>query len=915
MRLVERDEQLRCLSDVLAESAAGRGAVVSLEAPASCGRTALLDAFTRRAREHGALVLTATCSATEQDLPFAALSQLLHHPRVPGELADLPEVALPPDAVTPELARILHAVWRALLVLATEQPVVLAVDNVASADQASRLCLLHLAARLGSARVLVAITDDVEPSRRHLGFRAELSRHAHFRRLRFGPLSRGGVEALLTARWDESTVADRIAEVFRISGGNPLLVRALADDYEAAGTARRDGYGLAVLSWLHRGEPAATDVVRGLAVLGEDTSTAELATLLRASPDTVDQALGALTTAGLLEKGRLPHPVARDAVLDALPAADRAELHRRAARVRHEHGGPLSSVADHLLEAGRGPAPDQDEEWVVDVLLDAADSAAAEGDLARAVACLSRAHDACRDDHRRILVLARLADVEWQSNPLTTAATCLTRLVEGASSGVLGSREQLVVIRYLLWHGRHDEADEVLAEVRASDANGVDGQLADFETWLTLAHPRMARRHRPVSAPRDRLTEVTADDPWLRVTAAMSELVAAGRSRDAADSAERCLSGLRFRQRSCWSEEAAALALQILAGVDRLDTAARWCHRLLAEASADAVTWRATITSALADIALRTGDLVGAVTHGRAALALLPPKAWGVTVGAPLSSIVLAATRKGEYAVAADHVRQPVPSALFESRHGPRYLYARGHYHLAVNHGHRALADFLSCGELLRGWGLDLTSMVPWRTSAAEAWLHLGNHDQARQLAYEQTARSDAGNPRTRALSLRMLAATSPADRRPELLTEALELLEQCGDRYEQAQVLTDLSHGHHVLGENRRARMVFRRAWHLAEVTGAALLLQKLLRADEHPAVSPTPPPLATRRCADTTALTASEHRVASLAVLGCSNREIAAKLHITVSTVEQHLTRIYRKLNIKRRRDLPVELGVGIL
>ncbi|WP_030106693.1 ATP-binding protein, partial [Actinoalloteichus caeruleus] len=67
MRLVERDEQLRCLSDVLAESAAGRGAVVSLEAPASCGRTALLDAFTRRAREHGALVLTATCSATEQD--------------------------------------------------------------------------------------------------------------------------------------------------------------------------------------------------------------------------------------------------------------------------------------------------------------------------------------------------------------------------------------------------------------------------------------------------------------------------------------------------------------------------------------------------------------------------------------------------------------------------------------------------------------------------------------------------------------------------------------------------------------------------------------------------------------------------------------------------------------------------------
>ncbi|AUS81086.1 hypothetical protein C1701_25190 [Actinoalloteichus sp. AHMU CJ021] len=89
---------------------------------------------------------------------------------------------------------------------------------------------------------------------------------------------------------------------------------------------------------------------------------------------------------------------------------------------------------------------------------------------------------------------------------------------------------------------------------------------------------------------------------------------------------------------------------------------------------ADDVTWRAMISSVLADIALRTGDLVGAVTHGRAALHLLPPTARGVTVGGPLSSVVLVATRKGEYAVAAEYVHQPVPSALFDSRHGPRCL-------------------------------------------------------------------------------------------------------------------------------------------------------------------------------------------------------------------------------------------------
>ncbi|MEY9969557.1 DNA-binding NarL/FixJ family response regulator, partial [Streptacidiphilus sp. MAP12-16] len=36
----------------------------------------------------------------------------------------------------------------------------------------------------------------------------------------------------------------------------------------------------------------------------------------------------------------------------------------------------------------------------------------------------------------------------------------------------------------------------------------------------------------------------------------------------------------------------------------------------------------------------------------------------------------------------------------------------------------------------------------------------------------------------------------------------------------------------------------------------------------------------------------------------------EIARDLFITVSTVEQHLTRVYRKLNVTRRSDLPGEL-----
>ncbi len=57
---------------------------------------------------------------------------------------------------------------------------------------------------------------------------------------------------------------------------------------------------------------------------------------------------------------------------------------------------------------------------------------------------------------------------------------------------------------------------------------------------------------------------------------------------------------------------------------------------------------------------------------------------------------------------------------------------------------------------------------------------------------------------------------------------------------------------------------------------------------------------------------LSDAERRVAELAAHGLSNREIARKLYITVSTVEQHLTRVYRKLGVRRRVDLgQVDLG----
>jgi DNA-binding CsgD family transcriptional regulator len=59
---------------------------------------------------------------------------------------------------------------------------------------------------------------------------------------------------------------------------------------------------------------------------------------------------------------------------------------------------------------------------------------------------------------------------------------------------------------------------------------------------------------------------------------------------------------------------------------------------------------------------------------------------------------------------------------------------------------------------------------------------------------------------------------------------------------------------------------------------------------------------------------LTASQRRTAELALTGATNREIAQTLFVTVKTVENHLSSVYRKLDISRRDELPRALGMTV-
>lgn len=118
------------------------------------------------------------------------------------------------------------------------------------------------------------------------------------------------------------------------------------------------------------------------------------------------------------------------------------------------------------------------------------------------------------------------------------------------------------------------------------------------------------------------------------------------------------------------------------------------------------------------------------------------------------------------------------------------------------------------------------------------------------------------------------------------------------------------LLHGEWLLGPGGRvddARHELRTAHALFDAMGAQLFAERaatgLRTTGQH----------VRSRGADQTVpdLTEQEARVARLAAEGASNLEIAARLFVSTSTVEFHLTKVYRKLGITSRRRLGAALS----
>ena len=762
---------LTFLQGQLLESGTGPGRTVLVSGDPGSGKTTALRTFVDHAGKNtDALVLSGTGTPDEQPLRAGILEQLISNSGIPEDTRQ--EIGRVISSVDGDDIRFIHEAGAALLDIARERPVVIAVDDVHLADDWSVRLLCHLHRRIGSSRLLVVLTRwtrvDAAPSP-HADL-AELT----CLRIRLDPACAEGV-----AVDDQETPIDALHAALR--------------------------------RW---GQPMA-ETSRAIAILAEHADTESVVRFVGGPTSVVEDMIGALTRADLVLDGRFREPHVAGAVLAELSADELTGLHRRAATVVYERGRGALVAARHLVAVGQAEAG-----WSLEILREAAEQAAASDDAGFAARCLELAAVTVTEEREQLRIRAALARAIWRSDPEIASRNVRPLRDAVRSSSSTPVDDASILVRDALWRGDRESLSAALNQLTCADPQ------ARAEIRLAcLWH----------FGPKDFVPEPadSTDSPWPHVTEMLADGWLSGAGGKAATSAELIL---RSRRLADLSLEALAIALCTLPDAERAE---RWCARLIAEAAdRGAVTWQALLGAVHAMLRLRSGDPAGAADEAAAALGLLSTEGWGAAIGFPLSVLVLAHTKAGNHAAAADALRVPVPAAMFGTLNGSRYLHARGCHHLAVNRVLAAVGDLQRCQHTADeewGDGSRPAALVPWRRDLAEAMARLSEQIEGTRIA------APAKSWTTR---LTVQVARAYEHTTPRLMS-----------------------------------------------------------RVREDTAVS-------AKAGEDAAELSEAELRVAELAAAGRSNREISGDLYVTISTVEQHLTRVYKKLGVAGRSGLAARL-----
>ncbi len=895
--LLGRQAEQAAIDRLVQRARSGQGGGLVLRGEPGIGKSALLAHASQRAEEMG--VLRSDGVEAESTLAYATLHRLLRP--ILDQAGCLPEpqaralrVALGLQAgPAPDQFLVAVAALTLLSEIAGERPLLCLVDDAHWADTPSVQALTFVARRLDAEPValLLALRDGHDR-------RVEV---AGLPELRLTGLDPEAAAALLDLRWGASispAVRDRL---LREVAGNPLALLelpgalsghdALPDPLPLVGKLEQ-----AFQERARRHDPATRTVL----LLAAADGSGQLATVRHAA-GALGLDPGLLESEGLADLVRIDgptiaflHPLVRSGVYHgASPAARRAAHQALADALESQEAGD-DRRAWHRAKAATGP----DDEVALELEGSAWRTLERAGHGA-AAAALERAAELSRSlvDKSRRLVAA--ADATWHGGDTARARA----LLDGAERFDAGDAAVRLDIRYLrglielhagvpsdglaillpaarqavrlkhrraprmllaagdaAFHAGEDVAGEIGQLMAGLPADGEPGQAALIRLHQMVSPP--GRAADPVQLRRDLAGVEELDDP--------EALVRAGNLAHQlghAALARRLRAKAVARARALGAAGTLAWALHYLV-LDELV-----CGRL-AWAQASAVEgWR---------LALETGQPNVACQH-QAALAGL----------AVLRGEAEQAHRLAEGALAEATVRRLVGAAVAARHALAESAFLAGRPEEAIEQL-EGLLRLVPLGH--RGIGL---YAVP---DLVEAAVRAGQTERGRQWHARHLAWAEgASSAQARALAARsraLLASGAEADRR---FQEALRLHAQTDRPLDHAR--TALLYGEFLRRDRRRAeaRPPLRTAVEIFEQLGASAWTQRARRE-----LRATGQTVRKRHPSNLDQLTSQELQIVRAVGEGLTDREVAAQLFISPRTVDYHLRKIFRKLEIRSRAEL---------
>jgi DNA-binding CsgD family transcriptional regulator len=822
---------------------------------------------------------------------------------------------------------VMHGLYWLAVNASAAAPLLVAVDDLHWADQASLRFVLYLAERLAGLPVALALSWRVAETGDDADHLARLEQAAADGAVFLTALSQSGVRALLTREFGIVPAEQFVTASHAVTGGNAFLLRELVRQLRADGIRPDEetaaqvaalgprSVARAVALRVARLGPAAGELARAAAVLGDGAQLRHAAMLAGVGLADAAAAADGLAGIGVFEPGtplRFVHPIVRTAVHDDIPRASRGLRHAEAARLLAAEGADLDAVCAHLLVCE--PAGSAE---VVERLRAAAARAVGRGAPESAVAYLRRALAETADVSLRVLLARELGRAEKVLGD-PAAAEHLRESLRLTSDPAMRAAVVPDLAELLLLAGQWEAGTTLVREALAelADRDVPSGELATaimarLRSWwagLSAYDPHL------VGELDQRLGELRSaargPDVASRRLAGLLAGVLAWRGERGPGVLELLDHALDHGRLLARVDSDSLMAAQALLGpvmLEQLDRAEELADQLLAQSRSRGSVVGLVIAGCMhAAVGARRGELVGAETDVRTVVEIAVE--YGIAFAIP-SALWYGADalieRPGLADIAALADVAGLPPDFARTASGALLREVRGRLALAAGDLSTARAELKAAAGTYEALHLVNPGASCWRSALALA-VAAEDPAEARRLATSELEDArEAGLPRPAGIALRTRGLLEGGERGLADLREAAELAAESGARLEHARALVELGAALRRANQRTAARGPLRAGLDLAYRCGATRLTERA--RDELLAAGARP-----RRGALTglEALTTSERRVAELAATGMSNPEIAQALFVTLNTVEGHLRHVYQKLSIGSRGQLPAAL-----